>query len=98
MRFFSEAAIDDDYKQVEIAEYLSISSSTVSKIVLKEKKKVEIHDTFPMFQILRVYKKGANGCFQPLNHALSTKLWHELSEQERFSVEEVNNPHMKFLK
>ncbi len=32
-------AIDDDYKQVEIAEYLSISSSTVSKIVLKEREK-----------------------------------------------------------
>ncbi len=32
------AAINDDYKQVEITEYLSISSSTVSKIVLKEKK------------------------------------------------------------
>jgi len=37
LRFFSKAAIDDDYKQVEIAKYLSISSSAVSKIVLREK-------------------------------------------------------------
>ena len=32
-------AMDDDYKQVEIAEYLDISSSAVSKIILKERGK-----------------------------------------------------------
>jgi hypothetical protein len=39
LRFFSKAAIDDDYKQVEIAKYLSISFSAVSKIVLREREK-----------------------------------------------------------
>ena len=49
-------------------------------------------------QIIRVYKKDATGCFHPLEHALSTKLWHDLSEQEGFTVEDVSHPRMKFLK
>ena len=49
-------------------------------------------------QIIRVYKKDATGCFHPLKHALSTKLWHDLSEQEGFTVEDVSHPRMKFLK
>jgi len=49
-------------------------------------------------QIIRVYKKDATGCFHPLKHALSTKLWHDLSEQEGFSMDDVSHPRMKFLK
>ncbi len=49
-------------------------------------------------QIIRVYKKDTEGCFQPLKNALSTKLWHDLSEQEGFSVDDVSYPRMKFLK
>jgi len=49
-------------------------------------------------QIIRVYKKDADGCFRPLKNALSVKLWHDLSEKKGFSVEHVNQPRMKFLK
>ena len=49
-------------------------------------------------QIIRIYKKEPDGCFRPLKHALSTKLWHDLSTQKGFSVEEVGHPRMKFLK
>ena len=49
-------------------------------------------------QIIRVYKKDATGCFYPLKHALSTKLWHDLSEQVGFTVDDVSYPRMKFLK
>ncbi len=49
-------------------------------------------------QIIRVYKKDADGCFHPLKNALSVKLWHDLSEKKGFSVEHVSQPRMKFLK
>jgi hypothetical protein len=49
-------------------------------------------------QIIRVYKKDLDGCFHPLKNALSTKLWHDLSEQEGFTVDDVSHPRMKFLK
>ena len=49
-------------------------------------------------QIIRVYKKDADGCFHPLKHALSTKVWQDLSLQKEFSVEDVGHPRMKFLK
>jgi len=49
-------------------------------------------------QIIRVYKKDAKGCFQPLKNALSTKLWRDLSKKEGFTVEDVSHPRMKFLK
>jgi len=37
-------AIEDDYKQVEVARYLNISDSAVSKVFLIMSKKVAIHD------------------------------------------------------
>lgn len=49
-------------------------------------------------QIVRVYKKDAEGCFQALKNRLSTKLWQALSEQEVFTLDDVTHPHMKFLK
>ena len=49
-------------------------------------------------QIVRVYKKDEWGCFQPLKNALSTKLWHDLSEKEKFSMDDISHPRMKFLK
>lgn len=49
-------------------------------------------------QIIRVYKKDTEDCFHPLKHVLSTKLWHDLSEQEGFTVDDVSQPRMKFLK
>ncbi len=49
-------------------------------------------------QIVRVYKKDAKGCFQPLKNRLSTKLWQALSEQEGFTLDDVSHPRMKFLK
>jgi len=48
--------------------------------------------------IIRVYKKESDGCFRPIKHTLSTKLWHDLSTQKGFSVEDVSHPRMKFLK
>ena len=38
-------AIADDYKQVEVARFLGISDSAVSKVFLAVSKKVAIHDT-----------------------------------------------------
>jgi len=49
-------------------------------------------------QIVRVYKKDAEGCFHPLKNKLSTKLWRDLSEQEGFILDDVSHPRMKFLK
>lgn len=49
-------------------------------------------------QIVRVYTKDAEGCFYPLKNRLSTKLWHDLSEQEEFTLDDVSYPRMKFLK
>jgi len=49
-------------------------------------------------QIVRIYKKNTDGCFRPLQQAVSTKLWYELSATKGFSIDEVNHPHMKFLK
>ncbi len=49
-------------------------------------------------QIVRVYKKDPDGCFRPLKQALSTKLWHDLSKEEGFSIDEISHPRMKFLK
>jgi len=49
-------------------------------------------------QIVRVYKKDAEGCFHPLKNKLSTKLWHDLSEQKGFTLDDVSHPRMKFLK
>ena len=49
-------------------------------------------------QTIRVYKKDAGGFFQPLKNALSTKLWHDLSEKEGFSMDDISHPRMKFLK
>ncbi|RLA70827.1 MAG: hypothetical protein DRG09_02120 [Epsilonproteobacteria bacterium] len=49
-------------------------------------------------QTVRIYKKDAEGCFKPLQNKLSTKLWHDLSEQEGFNLEDVSHPRMKFLK
>lgn len=49
-------------------------------------------------QIIRVYKKNANGCFQPLKHVLSTKLWHKLSTEKGFSLDDIRYPKMRFLK
>jgi len=49
-------------------------------------------------QIVRVYKKENDGCFRPLKHALSVKLWNDLSKKEGFTVEDVSHPRMKFLK
>ena len=49
-------------------------------------------------QIIRVYKKDAEGCFYPLKNRLSTKLWRDLSEQEGFTLDDVSHPRMKFLK
>jgi len=49
-------------------------------------------------QIVRVYKKDADGCFRPLKNPLSVKLWRDLSKKEGFTVEDVSHPRMKFLK
>lgn len=49
-------------------------------------------------QIVRVYKKDAEGCFKPVNHALAKKLWNDLSVKEGFLVEDINYPRMRFLK
>ena len=49
-------------------------------------------------QIVKVYKKDADGYFQPLKHALSTKLWHDLSAKEGFALDDVSHSRMKFLK
>ncbi len=49
-------------------------------------------------QIVRVYKKEIDGCFHPPKNALSTKLWHDLSEKEGFSMDDVDHSRMKFLK
>jgi len=49
-------------------------------------------------QIIRVYKKESDGCFRPLKNRLSSKLWHDLSVQEGFTIEDVSHPRMKFLK
>ncbi len=49
-------------------------------------------------QIIRVYKKKKDGCFQPLKHPLSVKLWHDLSKKEGFAIENITHPRMKFLK
>lgn len=49
-------------------------------------------------QIVRVYKKDAEGCYKPLKNRLSTKLWQVLSEQEGFTLDDVSHPRMKFLK
>lgn len=49
-------------------------------------------------QIIRVYKKDAKGCFQPLKNKLATKLWNDLSVKEGFSMDNINYPRMKFLK
>jgi hypothetical protein len=49
-------------------------------------------------QIVRVYKKDAEGCFQALKNRLSTKLWQAFSEQEGFTLDDVSHPRMKFLK
>ncbi len=37
------------------------------------------------------YKKDADECFHTLKHALSRKLWHDLSAKERFTVEDVSH-------
>lgn len=49
-------------------------------------------------QIVRVYRKDAEGCFYPLKNRLSTKLWRDLSEQEGFTLDDMSHPRMKFLK
>ena len=49
-------------------------------------------------QIIRIYKKDADGCFRPLKHSLSVKLWRDLSKKEGFTVDDVSHPRMKFLK
>jgi len=49
-------------------------------------------------QIVRVYKKDAEGCFQALKNRLSTKLWQALSEEEGYTLNDVSHPRMKFLK
>ena len=49
-------------------------------------------------QIIRVYRKGANNCFRPLPHPLSSQAWHTLAGQKGFAMEEVDHPRMKFLK
>ncbi len=49
-------------------------------------------------QIVRMYKKDTEDCFLPLKHPLSVKLWHDLSIQKGFSLNDINHPRMKFLK
>ncbi|WP_296823340.1 hypothetical protein [Sulfurovum sp.] len=49
-------------------------------------------------QVVRIYKKDVDNCFRPLKHAVSKKLWHDLSVTKGFSIDEVNHPRMKFLK
>lgn len=49
-------------------------------------------------QTLRLYTKGADGCFHPCERDAAVELWGELAKKEGFSVEEVERPRMKFLK
>ncbi len=52
---------------------------------------------FSNLEIIRVYKKADDGRYRPLDDAVATKLWRDISTEEGFSIDDVRYPRMGFL-
>ncbi|NPA93796.1 MAG: hypothetical protein GXO58_00020 [Thermodesulfobacteria bacterium] len=46
--------------------------------------------------ILRLYERS-NGCFKEVEPSLAEKLWHQVAQEQRFKVDEIQRARMKFM-